>query len=988
MTDLTPGIRKVLDVHEYSKVTFPTLNQVMYYKFIQKSDHTILNLIALDTENGTTERINLSAIAKQLYHFLDNTPFQLRQAIPLRELKIKSVNLYKGLNRFGFFNRQRIRLFYYDDKLLIISFLPVIITIEGDEIRSKFHKKEPPIRVDHVPVSKFHDYLTRIRVFQDEQLKNIPFINEQDLVQKNDRVFVGFIGFMTLISVISLIEAFLRIAPLLGFPITLIYIAIALGIAQLAAYRMMATIRSYQQFSTKCPLLTNPGFPTVDDKILEPNEGLNNLLDELKELETTIPEEEVATSDMEDMIMEINELVSTESESSEDQIMVQTSFPALEKFRKIIDTLTNKWKGRAIDTPEFRADMEELVLTLICHRYVMVKGGITSGMRSILSEESNNAKKINKIIAFYKQYVSNPVDQTFEKVVQGIEGMVIRLHGKPSDSELRSITKFVENLVQMLLPVHEDVVQQVLPLEPMLMPQMTIPMASSEPLIQKKEHSVLDEMISVASIPSIMHDKNEPTQLLAFGAESSTTKTKIIPITLKDFEAYWSHPKSFLVIHDNASKNSVNEFHNLVERAKLDAFSYFSLDLGPAWSSVKRPVILYKNDEKKAFVVEEFDPSTFRDMIDDAPSLGTQISFESFSELKDIIRKQVGTLIVSSIPTEEVEDTDKLKEVISSEKPVIEIEMSELEKLVSSSFEEISDDLEAFADDRLKYKEDEREKLLIQSGKAIQTTERYQDWLLGHNPEVDFARITTKEEFMKIASSPKYSYVILHDNDFEPEKAFLPPFPIDFRIRSISLKDYEENERLRDALESKWLVKNPAEFKRNQIYRTFANKCEMKTMSQYISDLNNSKRRVEGKNAKIAREILGKNGFVGIIAGRFDSVRGHEKTHEIGKLNGDINVRELLQNIMDDKHVKQTSIRQINDFNIYIILQREEGLTHDRGLLLEAYIALFKQDVTMANLERMGKHLQAARILAKESVAEKCKEYYRQVKSFMLDLPD
>ncbi|NHI92005.1 MAG: hypothetical protein EAX96_05840 [Candidatus Lokiarchaeota archaeon] len=944
-------------------------------------------MIILDMVNGSTESINFASIAKQVHGMLEQKPFLLKQAIPSRKLVVKPINLYKGWDKLKHSLNHHVTIFYYDEKPLLINLLSVLITTEGDEIQCKHYKKDPPVRVDHVPASKLHEYLSSMRQFQDEQLKDVPPLKEQELIQKNDVIFMGFMAFIVGISIVSLIEAFIRVSPFIGFPMTLLYVGIGFGVTQLVSYKMTCKLRDQQKFQARCPLLMNPPFTLVEDKITKHEKDFTKLLEDLAEMELE-KEPEIVKSEQKKLepISDAELQIENVTSMPEEQPMLVTS-PRAQVFQAEIDKMLGAWT-EPTNTPAFTQDMMQLILLAVCHRYVTIKNSFSSGLRTLLASKESQLVKIKNLIRFYREHISVR-DDVFEEFVPLVTGMVDRLTAGILDGELKPLFTSMKELVMQFSVVTEDLVLS--GTSPLQANQAMMLGRELEPMVELSHSKTLESYLTPANISMVKHDKESSAPLLSLNTqENHKTRSLVNTITLaEEFTNYWDYDRSFLLIHDQASQGAINDFKELIKRLDKDAASitFFTLALPTdTWSEVKRPVILYKNDEKQAFVIEEFDPGSFLDVIEDAPSRNTQVTFEDFEDIRAELVNRLGRNPACG----PLNDPDKII-IHEASDPVFqqeEISIDEAESFPDPEFiEEGKEDIvlevpkpsiDPELEPLLQESYLDKQEMLSQGTELFNG---YQDVPLGENPEVDYAKITTREAFLDMINDKRITYCILHDGSTIPEK-MLPQHQIDFRIRSISLEDCQTNERLQDIIKRKWLIHDGQAFKNLTFFKVCKNVKETKLIYNYFSALERSRKRVERKK----HEQLQDTGFIGILVGEFDNIKGPKMTYQLGHFNGEFDIPKVLQNILSDEQVQHARVeyRTISNHKACYLLRRERGPQFDRGQFLEAFIAFFKPDMSGAMLDRLQATLHPEEIFGLERVEDRGKAFYEQVKAFLL----
>jgi len=454
-----------------------------------------------------------------------------------------------------------------------------------------------------------------------------------------------------------------------------------------------------------------------------------------------------------------------------------------------------------------------------------------------------------------------------------------------------------------------------------------------------------DTLKNEIPIISVTHDKNSSEKLLELTQERKPTETLVTQINIEQFDNYWKYSKSILLIYDEESKQYINELMQTIRRMGLIGFKEFNLDVTRSenWNSIEKPIIIFRNEAKSKFIIDKFDPSTFRDLIDDAPTSEGDIDFTSFSELKDEIIRRIG----KKIHVEETE-TDFLEDNYHER-------MEEMRRLNGKDNNESED--------------------------------KYAEIKFGIHPKTDYERISNKEDLNKALKIRKPVIYILHDENQDVEQV-IPNLETSYSIRSVEKEVYLNDDMFQRLMLTNFGV-HEGDFNGVKLFRREKKTSKVITLQNFYNSLERNHNKIVSRTqddilSKINETEIPKS-LIGAIIAQFDNTTGPEIKYKVGRMNGDYNLNKLVQNILDDSELKnmQVSFRKYDKYKICFIIRREESEKYERGLLLESYIIFLGLDVPGSFFDELEKEMKNMKIFHQDNIQDRGNAFYYNIIKFM-----
>ncbi|MHA1785267.1 MAG: hypothetical protein ACTSX4_02870 [Candidatus Helarchaeota archaeon] len=1044
---------QVLERFGYKQVFVSNIHKIVFYKIDEHFNHATLTFIAVDSYKEFDEPTILIQTIKDLNKLVQKKPNSLLRTLGCQNLRIEKRNVFKGFNRFNFFSSKELKFYFYNDLPLFFIFLPVVFHKDLNEIQSRLIKNDPPIRLDHVNEELFEEYLIKIHHYRDQQLENVMIENEKQIFKINEKILSSVMGFTIGISIISLIMAFIRTIPLLMFPMTLIYVLIAFGVYQLLSILQYRKLSFQEQVRLKCPILLGMPFKTYKDAFIEPpEEEIDKILSEeanTEEMETNdgisqgMRKYLISSDDISNDNLKIEEKTLYNDQTSNINTI------KINVLRKKILSLKEKWKNVSIDSPEFKKAMLELLLYASCYRYALLKGQITKGIRSILTLKEHVVEKISKIQGLFATLRQK--DRIFEEKIPIINAIVKRLQDNLRKNEVsiiyQTITEVLKELLRNNSINNETMLEQDKSMEKEK--ELTHLVASKTPKETPPPNT--SQAVQATPILTITHERNFSESLLSLNKpkmESINNSLKIL--SLDQFISYQKHPFSLLLLFDDDTKNSVNELQELLARMQLPKCEDFSINISnPEWEDVKRPVIIFRDDTRNVFVIDDFDPATLQDLIDDAPKRDRPLRFSSFKELKFEIINQIGRRVrpKAELSTKKEENVKSIDNFINEK----EENPNKLEKhdenIIPSQVKdtktfddnlkhvELRKKLKEIQDETSKIKKTENEPenkienepvstefwednfherikaIQMLNGTGVLSKNQFdksnedEEIILGQENgqiNLNYQKITTKKEFLSALKDKTLTVYIFHDEHVNP-KSLLPPFEVNFNIRSIALVDCVRDTELKDTLFRLWVIRE-LDFRKISYVRREGKIRKSITRSQYVNMIKrrkiklskpmniNSHQKVEENELKFNSLRLLKQDnkftsppFLGVVIAKFDDIEGPIVIFRKDILNGNINLSEVVKNILSDENIQheQVSSRTYDGCQIYFLIRKEIDRKYNRGILKEAYMIFLNPNAVLPSLQEVETCLKNLKLFEEKPLNEKGMAFHEQVATFI-----
>ncbi len=660
-------------------------------------------------------------------------------------------------------------------------------------------------------------------------------------------------------------------------------------------------------------------------------------------------------------------------------------------------------------------------------------GEINERISENYNEGNSNLQFLEKIQALEPYIESNNGEkiQVLEKLKKLTSDMIISFHkehvrvqnnGNTLLDDLISHFSIKNSRISLLFSEINDMMKEEIPnLQKFFFSLIKLNKAMNNGE-QEKLENIFKEPKQIIEIPiiSVTHEHSSEAKLLDLTKKSENLLPSIKKIKLSMFKEYWKYPRSLLLIYDQDTSHYLAEFSDLLRHLGMQDHMKFSLDISGKieWIDIKTPLLIYKNEKESKLAIEEFDPSTLRDLIEDTPLSLENAKINSFFELQEEIIRRIGKVFNREDYNENSENIKIEIEKSKNEKYGNEEEIIS-EPLLSSTSNMKTSQL-ALPEDSLEEKEikeileiNDQEKedteLKIQSGflednyherieelrkvsgKPIEP-KNYKNLNFGIHPKMDFEAISNKEDLKKALKIKRPVMYILHHNDVNVRE-IIPKIETTIKIRTISLEVFKGDPSLQRLILQNFNA-HEGDFDNIKLYRRERNSAKVINLNYFWDSLERNHEKIitsQRSNTEKTEEKIDSlsipNALIGVMIAEFDNSTGPEIRYKVGQMNGDSNLHKIVQNVLDDPGLEHLDVSyrkyKLHDFSICVLIRKEFSEEHDRNFLLEAYLVFLKLNASSNLINKLEEALPHMNLFQLETIQDRGNAFYYKINKLM-----